>query len=374
MPRSLDVTERMMSEALRLARRGEGQVSPNPLVGAVIVNNGEIVGRGYHRRAGEPHAEIMALRRAGPKARGATMYLNLEPCCHQGRTPPCADAIIQSGISRVVASVQDPNPLVNGAGFKRLRSAGVAVAKGSLEEKAKELNEVFFTYITRGRPFMIAKVAMSLDGKMATATGESKWITTQMSRHFSYKLRRTVDAIMVGVNTVLADDPELLRRPNRPALNRPFTRVVVDTNLRTPPWAKIMRSARTNPVLFLCGSQPSTRRRQALEKRGATVVPVTERDGRVDLVEGVRELARREITSVVLEGGAEVLGSAFDNRLVDKVVFFIAPKIIGGVRAISPVGGKGARMMSEAIPVVGTRWIRVGQDVIVSGRPDYRPR
>lgn len=374
MIRSISPDERFMLEAFRLAKKGEGSVSPNPLVGALIVNEGQIVGRGHHRRAGEPHAELLALQQAGPKARGATLYVNLEPCCHQGRTPPCVDAIIQAGVSRVVAGVQDANPLVNGAGFKLLRAAGVAVVKSCLESKARDLNEIFFTYITKNRPFIIAKVAMSLDGKMATATGESKWITTQMSRHFSYKLRRNVDAIMVGVNTVLADDPELLRRPSRTSPPRPFTRVIVDTGLRTPPWSRIFRTARAHPVLILCGAHASQRRRLTLEKTGATVVPCAVKDSRVNFAEALRELAHRQITSVILEGGAEMLGTAFDHRLVDKVIFFVAPKIIGGTKAISPVAGKGARMISDSIPVTDVKWMRAGSDMVVSGRPSYRDK
>lgn len=357
-----------MSEAMRLARKGEGLVSPNPLVGAVIVKDGEIVGRGYHKKAGLQHAEIIAIEQAGAKARGATLYVNLEPCCHQGRTPPCVDAIIDSGISRVVAAVKDPNPDVNGRGFRMLQSAGVAVAKGCLESRAREINDVFITYITKKRPFVVAKVAMSLDGKMATATGESKWITTQVSRHLSYKLRRSVDAIMVGVNTVIADDPELLR--GRPA--RPFPRLIMDTHLRTPPWARILKAAPQNAVVIFCGSHASAARRKILEKAGATVVQCRERDGRVDLSTALEEAGRRGISSIVLEGGAEVFGAAFDQRLVDRVFFFIAPKIIGGTEAISPVAGKGARMMSDAIPVTDVRWARVGTDMVVTGRPAYR--
>ncbi len=366
-----DFDERMMSEALRLARKGEGCVSPNPLIGAVIVKNGEIVGRGYHRRIGGPHAEVVALEQAGDRASHSTLYVNLEPCCHQGRTPPCTDAIIKAGVGRVVAAMQDPNPLVNGAGFKRLRAAGITVEKGCLQHKARDLNEAFFVHVTKGRPFLIAKVAMSLDGKLATASGESKWITSQMARHFSYKIRHHVDGIMVGLNTVLADDPELSRRLNRSGPQRPFSRIILDTSLRTPPWARILKSARVHPVLIVCGKKPIERRRRALEAKGAVVIPCKEREGRVDFVAACFELGRRGISSIVVEGGADLLGTAFDNRLVDKVVIFIAPKIIGGERAPSPVAGEGARGISDAIPVANVKWIRAGADMIAIGRPDY---
>ncbi|MEW6365556.1 MAG: bifunctional diaminohydroxyphosphoribosylaminopyrimidine deaminase/5-amino-6-(5-phosphoribosylamino)uracil reductase RibD [Acidobacteriota bacterium] len=371
---SLSFDERMMAEALRLAKKGEGQVSPNPLVGAVVVKNGEVIARGYHRRVGEPHAEVIALAQAGDQARQSTLYVTLEPCAHQGRTPPCVDAIIKAGVGRVIAAFQDPNPLVNGAGFKRLREAGITVEKGCLEQKARELNEVFFTFTTRRRPFLIAKVAMSLDGKMATATGESRWISAGVSRHMSFKLRRSVDAIMVGVNTILADDPQLLRGPIRGLTLRPFTRVILDTELRTPPWAKILKTARAHPVLICCGRKTNPRRRVALEGKGATIVPCKERGGRVDLVAACEDLARREIASVVMEGGAEVLGTAFDQGLIDKVVFFIAPKIIGGSRALSPVAGRGAHLMSDAIQIADARWMRSGSDIVVVGHPRYGGR
>jgi len=367
----IDFDERMMIETLRLARKGEGCVSPNPLVGAVVVKNEEIVGRGYHRRLGGPHAEVLALQRAGDRARESTLYVNLEPCCHQGRTPPCVDAIVKAGVRRVVAAIQDPNPLVNGAGLKKLRNAGVIVEKGCLAERARELNEVFFVHVTKGRPFVIAKVAMSLDGKMATATWESKWITAPLARYVSHKIRRNVDAIMVGLNTVLADDPMLSRKPSRTASPRPFTRVILDTDLRTPPWARVLATARTNPVLIFCGQKVNERRRRALEKKGATIIHCPEHEGHVDLAEACLELGRRGVASLLMEGGASMLGSAFDLRLVDKVAFFIAPKIIGGTDAISPVAGTGARLISDAIPVASMKWLRAGSDMVAIGRPDY---
>ncbi|MEW5897801.1 MAG: bifunctional diaminohydroxyphosphoribosylaminopyrimidine deaminase/5-amino-6-(5-phosphoribosylamino)uracil reductase RibD [Bacillota bacterium] len=356
-----------MRLALELAKKAEGFTSPNPLVGAVLVKDGEIVGTGCHARAGSPHAEIMALREAGEKAQGATLYVNLEPCCHHGRTGPCTEAVIAAKIRKVVVAMADPNPLVAGKGIARLRQAGVEVAVGVLEAEAGRLNEVFSKYITTGLPFVVLKAAMSLDGKIATRRGESRWITSEQARIFGHRLRHRYDAILAGVGTVLADNPSLTARLPEGGGRDPV-RVVLDSSARTPPGAKIINQASPAHTLIAATPKAPAARVAALKEAGAEVLVLPpDEKGRVNLPLLMKELAGREITSVLIEGGAEVHASALNAGIVDKVAWFIAPRIIGGKEAPGPVGGLGAGRLDEAVPLRNVSVQRIGEDIYIEG-------
>lgn len=358
-----------MARALDLARRGAGRTSPNPMVGAVVVREGRIVGEGYHEKAGTPHAEVHALRAAGPAAAGATLYVTLEPCNHHGRTPPCTEAIIAAGIARVVAAVKDPNPRVAGSGLARLRAAGIAVTEGVLAEEARELNEAFFHFITTGRPFVIMKYAMTMDGRIATATGESRWISSPEARERVHRLRAAADAVMVGIGTVLHDDPLLTCRVPG---GRDPVRVVVDSRLRIPPSARVLSVRSEAPTWLATTPLAAPERRAAirsLRRTGACPVEILEipaRDGRVDLGALLAELGRREITSVLLEGGAELNAAMLAAGAVQKVLGFVAPKLVGGREAPGPVGGSGVAL-PEAWRVEGLKVEKVGEDVLLTG-------
>ncbi len=360
--------EAFMRRALELAARARGKTSPNPLVGAVVVKDGAVVGEGYHRKAGEPHAEVHALEQAGSRARGATLYVNLEPCCHFGRTPPCTEAIIRAGIARVVAATLDPNPLVSGKGVARLREAGISVEVGVLEKEARRLNEVFFKYITTRLPFVTLKAALSLDGKIATAAGESKWITGEEARRFVHELRAQHDAVMVGIGTVLADDPSLTVRLVE--TERQPRRIVVDSRLRIPLESQLVRTAREVPTIVaaVAGLAPPEKK-DALAARGVAVWELPGDQGRVDLGALAAALGRAEVTSVLLEGGATLNAAALAAKLVDKLVFFFAPLLIGGRDAPGPVGGEGVPRLEEAVKVAELEWRQVGRDLLVMGYP-----
>ncbi len=353
--------------ALELAASAKGEVSPNPLVGALVVKDGRIVGRGVHRYAEVKHAEVLALEEAGELARGATLYTNLEPCCHHGRTPPCTDAIIRAGIARVVASMVDPNPQVCGRGFEALRRAGIRVDVGIAEAEAQRLNEKFVRYITSGRPFVHVKIAMSLDGRIATATGHSRWITSDISRQAVHALRHEYDALLVGIGTVLADDPELTDRSARPR-HRPLVRVVLDSRLRIPLASKLVRTARQWPLWIFTTEQFSERAYRLIEC-GASVIPVPARAGRVDISAVLEELGRREITSLLVEGGAEIHAAFLQQGFADKLTLFIAPKIIGGRRAIPAVGGEDIPTLDRALSVQIVNVARSGDDVEITAYP-----
>lgn len=346
-----------MRRALELAARGRGETNPNPMVGCVIVKGGRVVGEGYHRRAGGPHAEVVALARAGSRARGATMYVNLEPCAHEGRTPPCAPRVAGAGVKRVVAALRDPNPPVDGRGFAFLRRAGLAVASGVLEGDALLLNERFVTAAREGRPFVLLKAATTLDGRIATARGDSKWITSPAQRQTARHLRRLHDAVLVGIGTVLADDPLLLPEPR---VRRPFHRIVLDSRLRIPIASRLVRSARSSPVWVLCRAGSRGRQRQ-LEQRGVTVLAAPGRGGRVPLRWALEVLRRRGIWSVMIEGGSEVLGSFLSARLFDQVALFRAPLLLGGRGSLPAFGGPDPGSVREAVrlsrvsPLLGRR-------------------
>ena len=363
--------EPYMRLALRLARKALGQTSPNPLVGALVVKEGRVVGAGYHRRAGAPHAETEALREAGSGARGATLYVTLEPCNHSGRTPPCCDAIIRSGLAHVVIAARDPNPITNGRGIERLRREGIDVVTGVLEEAARELNAPFHKAMTSGLPLVIAKVGQSLDGKIATTSGESRWITSEKARQHGHQLRRRVDAILVGINTVLQDDPVLTARAGRRRPARPL-KVVVDTRLRMPPTARLLSDESPSPTLIATTARTNAKR-APLVREGVEVMTLPARQGRVPLRMLCRRLVRRGIQSVLIEGGGEVLASAFAERLVDRVIFFIAPILIGGRTAPGSLGGPGIARLSQAIRLEGLSVRRIGADLCVEARVVYPP-
>jgi len=360
----MSADERFMRVALGLAARARGQTRPNPMVGAVVVRGGRIVGTGYHRRAGQPHAEVLALQAAGQRAHGATLCVTLEPCRHIGRTPPCVPAITAAGVRRVVAAMEDPNPRMRGRGLRALRAAGVATHVGVLRAEAERLNDVYLTWRRRRRPFVTVKVAQSLDGKIATVTGQSRWISGPAARRYVHALRGSVDAIAVGIRTVLADDPRLTVRGR--AVVRPPLKVVVDSMLRTPPTARLLAGG--GPVLIATTARASSARRRALEARGAEVLVLPSRAGHVDLRALLRSLAHREIAHLLLEGGGELIAAALRDRLVDRWIAIIAPTLVGGRAAPTPVGGAGIRTLRQAVPVQVTAWSRLGDDLVVEGR------
>lgn len=358
-----------MKMALELAARARGRTSPNPMVGAVVVKEGKVIGRGCHLKAGTPHAEIHALNQAGEGARGATLYVTLEPCCHYGRTGPCTDAIIKAGVARVVTAMTDPNPLVAGKGLRLLSSAGIEVSSGVMEEEALELNEVFIKYITTGRPYVIAKAAVSLDGKIATRTGKSKWITSEDARAYSHQLRDWYDAIMVGIGTVLADDPSLTTRLPGGGGRDPV-RIILDSRARIPFNARVLTQQSEAPTLIAAASVAPPERVDALRGIGVEVLVVND-GNQVDLHELMRLLGERGITSVLIEGGATLHGSAFSSQIVDKVAWFIAPKIIGGREAPGPVAGPGADSPSDAAALERVKVSSLGPDLLVEGYLKY---
>jgi diaminohydroxyphosphoribosylaminopyrimidine deaminase/5-amino-6-(5-phosphoribosylamino)uracil reductase len=334
-----------MRRALRLAARGLGETNPNPLVGCVIVKAGRVVAEAYHRRAGGPHAEVTALRRAGDRARGATLYVTLEPCAHHGRTPPCAPLLAKAGLRRVVVSMRDPDPRVDGRGLALLRRSGITVTVGVLGDEAAELNERFVVAVRRRRPWITLKAALTLDGRIATARGESKWITSPAQRRDARRLRRLHDGVAVGIGTVLADDPLLLPQPRTA---RPFHRIVFDSRLRLPLASRLVRSARSSPVWVLC-TKADRRKRAALERKGVTVVEQrAHRSGRVSLRWAVGELWRRGLRSLMVEGGSELLGAFLAARLVDAVALYRAPLILGGRTGVPAFGGSAPRRLADA--------------------------
>lgn len=357
-----------MKQALSLARLALGQASPNPAVGAVIVRGGAVVGVGYTQPPGSAHAEIMALKQAGEEARGSTMYVSLEPCCHFGRTPPCSRAIIAAGVREVHIAMTDPNPLVSGKGKSELEAAGMKVHLGEHEDKARQTNEAYIKYITTGVPFITAKFAMSLDGKIATRTGDSKWISGPESLTYAHNLRYVSDAVMAGVNTVLADDPQLTARCHATGgtSRRQPLRVIIDGDGRTPFNARIFSTP--GNILISLARPASDAQRAGYTAVGAELLefPSSE-EGMVDLEKLLRELGRRDITSVLVEGGGILLGSLFDWGLVDKVIAFIAPLIIGGRDARTPVAGQGIEKLADCLKLERVKLETLGDDLVVTG-------
>jgi diaminohydroxyphosphoribosylaminopyrimidine deaminase / 5-amino-6-(5-phosphoribosylamino)uracil reductase len=355
--------EHWMRAALALAERGRGSVEPNPMVGAVIVKDGRASGAGHHERFGGPHAEVVALEKAGEQAAGATIYVTLEPCCHFGKTPPCTKAILGAGIVRVVAAMVDPFPQVNGGGLALLESAGLTVQLGCEAEAARFLNGPYLKRITTGLPYVTAKWAMTLDGKSAVRTGDSRWILSESSRQLVHQLRGRMDAIVVGIGTVLADDPLLTARPPGP---RSQTRVVLDSAADLPPSCQLVRTASEGPVLVAVTDRADPLRCSTLRDQGCEVV-VLPGSGRVAVVPLLEELARRRMTNVLVEGGGRVLGSFLDAHQLDEVDVYIAPIIEGGDHTTTPVRGAGSRAMDDALRVARTEVTQVGGDVRLCG-------
>ncbi len=346
------MTATFMREALDLARQGRGLASPNPMVGAVVVRDGEVVGRGFHTYASVQHAEAMAVERSGEKARGATVYLNLEPCSHHGRTPPCVDALIQAGVARVVAPIEDANPLVAGEGFRKLRAAGIEVEMASeFAAEAAKLNEPFLHFMRTGKPLVTLKTAITLDGKISAPDDNRGWITSEKARAHVQQLRHDHDAILTGVGTVLADDPLLTDRSGLPRA-RPLVRIVMDSQLRLAADSKIVRSA-AGDLVVVTTSAASPERRKAMEARGVTVVVQDGPGGRADLRAAIDWVAAQKHLSLMIEAGSKVNWSALESGLVDRIFFYYGPKILGGLEALPLAGGIGRRRRSDAIPVHG---------------------
>ncbi|MEZ5353116.1 MAG: bifunctional diaminohydroxyphosphoribosylaminopyrimidine deaminase/5-amino-6-(5-phosphoribosylamino)uracil reductase RibD [Bryobacteraceae bacterium] len=337
-----------MLEALAQARKGLGLASPNPMVGAILVNNGAIVGRGFHSYQGRDHAEIIALREAGALARGATLYINLEPCCHDGRTGPCTDALIAAGVSRVVAAMQDPNPKVAGQGFAKLREAGIeTILDSAATAEAENLNEPFVHFMRTGRPLVILKAALTLDGKIAAPEDNSGWITSEDARLHVQQLRHGVDSILTGIGTLLADDCLLTDRTAQPR-SRPLLRIVVDSQLRTPVTSRMVESCRDDVLVVTTSLAPSDRRK-ALEDRGVRILVADHPGGRTDLRALLAELARRQYLSLMIEAGSKVNWAALESGVVDKIYFYYAPKILGGLHSLPVAGGAGKLRRRDAI-------------------------
>jgi len=362
--------ERYMDRALVLAEQGRATVSPNPLVGCVLVREGAIVGEGYHRRAGEPHAEVLALREAGEAARGATAYLTLEPCDHHGRTPPCSEALISAGVARVAVAALDPDPRVDGAGVRRLRDAGIAVEVGIRREEAELQNEIFRTAQLAGRPFVLYKTAMTLDGKIATRTGQSRWITGTASRELVHRWRHELDAVAVGVSTVLLDDPRLTARV--PAGRTPL-KLVFDSVGRTPPDAALFdpddQGADARVLIYVAPDAPALRI-EALRQAGAEVIALDGPRGRPAVTAALADLQRREVRSVLLEGGGTLAWSFLETRAIDRVAWFVGPKLLGGNGA-TPLGGLGVRFMEDATQLSDLHSEPSGEDLLISARVRY---
>ena len=357
-----------MARAIELAARGEGLVEPNPMVGCVIVRDGDVVGEGYHQRFGQAHAEVDALRIAGDRASGATVYVTLEPCAHHGKTPPCAEALIQAGVSRVVIAQRDPFPQVAGRGIAALENAGIAVEVGLMAADAAELNAPYLKLVTTGRPWVIAKWAMTLDGKLSTTRGDSRWISGPESRTIVHQIRGRVDAILVGRGTAATDDPLLTARPAGP---RVAARIVLDKHASLSPESKLAETARQVPVIVACSAHTSPHG-QELADSGCELL-VCEGANRAErLTWLLGELGRRQMTNILVEGGSHVLGSFLDAGQIDEVHVFIAPKFVGGSTALSPVGGQGIELMSRALGLVKPQIAVVGDDVYLHGRVERR--
>lgn len=357
-----------MRLALRLARRGFGCTSPNPMVGAVLVRNGAVIGRGWHRRAGGPHAEVEALAdaRKNGGAEGSTLFVTLEPCCTQGRTPPCTEAIIAAGIRRIVAAARDPNPAHCGRGFKILRRAGIAVSAGLLADEAAALNEAFNHWIVRRRPFVTVKAAMSLDGKIATVTGESKWITGERAKACGMRLRAGADAILVGINTILRDDPSLTaRRPG--TADKPWRRIILDARARTPLCSKVVSdSAAASTIVVVTRAAPQRRVDALREKVRVLTAPTA--GGGIDLRWLLDRLGRENVTALLVEGGGETNACFLAQGLAQRVAFFYAPLVLGGRAAPKAVAGEGAARLQDGIRLRGLVWRRLGADIFLTAR------
>jgi diaminohydroxyphosphoribosylaminopyrimidine deaminase/5-amino-6-(5-phosphoribosylamino)uracil reductase len=358
----------MMQRALALARRGQGYVEPNPMVGCAITSGEQVIGEGWHERFGGPHAEIEALRLVGSRAAGATMYVTLEPCCHHGKTPPCTEAIIAAGIKRVVAAMSDPFPQVAGGGLARLTAAGIVTEVGLEEPAARELNAPYHKLLASGRPWVIAKWAMTMDGKIATAAGHSRWISNESSRRIVHQLRGRVDAIVIGRKTAELDDPLLTARLDDSQPPRVAARIVFDSMARTRLDSQLVRTARQTPTLIATGPDALDGEVQRLTAAGCEVVRLRESEPVARVSELLDELGRRRMTNILVEGGSELLGSFFDAGQIDEAHVFIAPKLFGGSSARSPIGGSGVAEVANALRMATPQCQEVDGDVCVHGR------
>ena len=350
--------KKYMDMAIKLAERGKGYVSPNPLVGCIIVKRGKIVGRGYHKKFGEAHAEINALKIAGKKAMNATLYVNIEPCSHWGKTSPCTEKIVESGIREVVVGMEDPNPVVDG--YKELKFRGLKTRIGILRRNAKKINESYVKYIKTKKPFVILKLAMSLDGKIATSTGDSKYITSREARRYVHQLRSEADAVMVGINTVIKDNPLL---DSRLVKGKNPTKIVVDSTLKISEKAKIFKDP--SKVIIATTKNAPKKKIDELHQRGVRVLVLGLKNGLVDLKELMKELGKSGITPVIIEGGAELSGNAIKERIVDKVLMFTAPKIIGN--GLGPIKNLGIKKVNKAIKLKNIVTRSIGKDILVEG-------
>lgn len=355
---------RYMKRALTLARKGVGRTAPNPVVGCVIVRDGKIVGEGWHKKAGTPHAEIHALNMAGEAACGADVYVTLEPCCHHGKTPPCCDALIAAGVRRVVAGMVDPFPQVAGKGLQTLQQAGIRVEDGMLEEQCQELNKGFIKVVTTGMPYLIYKSAMTMDGNIATVTGHSRWVTGEKSRSLVHRLRSQCDAVMVGVDTIIADNPQLTVRHVK---GRDPIRVIVDSRLRTPESVHVLQGpdvAKT--IIATCETDPTVHQRYL--SQGATLLVCRQYDGRVEMTDLLAKLAKQGVQTILLEGGSRLAGDLLQHGLIDECIFFYAPKVVGN--GFAPFAITGISSMEDAFRLSIQKISRSGDDVVVYARPE----
>ena len=362
----MNMHEVYMKRALELAKGGWGKTNPNPLVGAVIVKDGEIIAEGYHQILGGAHAEVAAFNNSKQSVKGSTLYVNLEPCSHVGRTPPCARTIIEAGISKVVVAMEDPNPKVSGQGIKRLKDAGIEVVIGVLEKEARKLNEIFIKYITHKRPFVIMKTAMTLDGKIASACGDSKWISGDSSRQQVHIMRDRVAGIMVGINTVIADNPALTTRLDSGRGEDPV-RIVVDSKGIVPVDSQVINVESSAGVILATTAFIESEKEKQLLKKGVRIIKLEGVEGHVDLTKLMEELYKLEIDSVLLEGGGGLNAAALNSGIVDKIMFFLAPKIIGGKDAKTPVEGAGIQYMKDAVKLEDISISRFDEDILVEG-------
>ena len=365
--------KKFMEYALELAERGRGFVSPNPLVGAVIVKEGKIIGEGYHEKFGQAHAEVNAIKNAREDVKGSTIYVSLEPCSHYGKTPPCVDLIIESRIKKVIVGMVDPNPLVSGRGIDILRKNNIEVHVGLLEEDCKRLNEVFIKYIDTGKPFCLLKAAMTLDGKISTYTGDSKWISSEKSREYVHKLRHEFSGIMVGIETVIRDNPTLNTRIKGFQGKNPI-RIVLDSRLRIPMDSNIVATANEISTIVATGEFSNLERIRKLEEKSIKIIRIPLKDGKIDMNILMEKLGNMGIDSILIEGGANVNYSSLEANLVDKLAFFIAPKLLGGKNAKTPVEGQGIEKISSSIKIKDMKSKYIGEDLLIEGYIDRRDK
>jgi diaminohydroxyphosphoribosylaminopyrimidine deaminase/5-amino-6-(5-phosphoribosylamino)uracil reductase len=360
--------EKYMGLALKLSLKGKGLTSPNPLVGAVIVKNNKIISTGFHKKSGLDHAEIVAIKKAGTKAKGADLYVTLEPCSSFGRTPPCVQAIIKSGVKEVIVGMIDPNPKHRGKAINILKNNHIATRVGILSEKIREINQPFIKYITKGMPYITVKIAQSLDGKIATRSGESKWITSEASRAFSHAIRNNFDAIIVGVNTILKDNP--LLSPAKHIKNKKFYKIVLDTDLKVSCRMRIFNDYKKYPVVVATSKRSIINKQKAVKsliEKNAIILGIGEKNKLLDLKDLLRKLAQLEIINILVEGGGRTVGSLLDEDLIDYALFFISPKIIGGKDSIASIQGKGATKLSSAKKLTGMKMRNFGEDLLLEG-------